>query len=63
MKMDELPALGNGEGVELRGPMTFSDASGNYLYAIAASAFTMGEYACVIHGDISTGKIVRKYVR
>ena len=50
MKMDELPALGNGEGVELRGPMTFSDASGNYLYAIAAGPFTMGEYACVIHG-------------
>jgi hypothetical protein len=59
-KISDLAAIALREGVDLDGPMAFSDTSGTQIYAIAASGFTVGEYACSIHGASMNGNVVRK---
>lgn len=61
--LSDLPAMARAAGVDLRGPAEMSDSSGRkFSYAIAASAFTMGDYACSIHGSLSTNKVVSKHL-
>jgi hypothetical protein len=42
--------------------MTFQEAGGPRLYAIAWDGFTMGDYACSVHGEAQTGKITAKHL-
>lgn len=59
-KMRELQQLADNVGVELRGPRMISNSSGEYVYAVAASGFTVGEYACRIHAESMSGTVSRK---
>lgn len=58
--MNELRALAQQAGVDLRGPFEGSDPTGKYLYAVAASGFTTGEYACRLRGRPSDQSITKK---
>ncbi len=59
--LGDLQSMAQRAGVDLRGPVEMLDSSGHkYSYAIAASAFTVGEYACSIHGSPLTNKVVSK---
>ena len=59
--MNELKQLAKKSGVDLRGPMVMPDSSGGkYIYAIAASPFTVGEYACSIHANDFNGLVEKK---
>ncbi|MDR3481914.1 MAG: hypothetical protein P4L91_14505 [Burkholderiaceae bacterium] len=60
-KMSDLQGLAQRSGVELHGPMEMHGTSGVYIYAIAASGFTAGEYACGIHGESLSGTVTQKH--
>ena len=56
-KMNELPALADRAGVDLRGPVEMSGSFGTYAFAIAASGFTIGEYSCRVRGTGIAGNV------
>ena len=55
----DLPALAKKIGVRLHGPREGHDETGRYFYALVASPFALGEYACLVRGD-SEGRVVSK---
>lgn len=64
-KVSELRELAKRAGVDLRGPMIMSSPTGhggNYVYAIAASGATVGEYACSIHATSMDGIVEKKHL-
>lgn len=59
-RVSDLQKLADSAGVDLRGPMMMSNSYGPYVYAIAASGFTVGEYACRIHAASLSGVVSKK---
>ena len=59
-KMNELKPLADKFGVVVRGPYGMSGPKGEFAYAVAASEFTMGEYACRIDGAGLAGMVTNK---
>lgn len=59
-KVSDLRSIADRVGVDLRGPMLMPDSNGPYVYAIATSGFTVGEYACSIHALTLSGTVQDK---
>lgn len=59
-KVSEIKRIADESRVTLRGPTTLSDSKGPYLFIISQSAFTIGEYACRIRGDVTSGIVTKK---
>jgi hypothetical protein len=64
-KVSDLKEMAESAGVDLRGPVlmsSFSGRGGEFVYAEAASAFTVGEYACSIRAASFDGTVQKKHL-
>ncbi|MBL8473906.1 MAG: hypothetical protein KF778_06685 [Rhodocyclaceae bacterium] len=62
-QVGELQRLADLAGVDLRGPRVITASSGEtYVFAIAASGFTVGEYACRVRANSMSGAVSQKRV-
>lgn len=61
-KISELQMLAGQQGVKLVGPVEAFGPQGKFVSAIAASPYTMGEFACRIRGAAMAGNVTSKKI-